>query len=174
MTTQILVLWSLYSLKLPVFKTLLLNPYFCLGIPTQKYQFIGYTAYMHLARYVEEALAHGALTVDSHVGFTGLSAFRPCLESPVTQHILLSGAWPRHQIPRDFSSKKPEDMRWKARPIVVLVRAAAAIEPSIQPSPCPRPVVFTPSICSCKSVVGQRGPQRTDIAALGSGIYISD
>ena len=145
---------------------------------------------MHLAWYVQDVLVGGALTMDSHVGFTGHSVLRPCLQSPVTRGILLSGAWPRCQIPRKFFTsvqillfhpgqnfwqKNPEDMSWKARWIVALERAEAAIKPSVQPYTCPRPVIFTPSILllwiCCEE--GQNH-KRTDTAVFGSGIYISE
>lgn len=66
-TTQILVLCSLYPLKLPL--RLFTIKLTFLPFPTQKYQFIGYAAYMHLAWYVQDVLTGGTLTVGNCVVF---------------------------------------------------------------------------------------------------------
>lgn len=119
---------------------------------------------MHLAWYAQDVLVGGDLTVDSCVGFTGRSVLRPCLESPVAsscqgpgpdaRYLEIFHKWQNSSLSSwsKFLAKKTEDMSWKARWIVALVREEAVIKPSVQPSTCPRAVIFTPSICSCKSV----------------------
>lgn len=53
-------------------------------------------------------------------------------------------------------AKTPAVMSQKATWIVALLRAEGGIKPSVKPPSCPRPVIFTFSICSRESVTKDR------------------